>query len=349
MAPSKEFPKAPPVTEKDFEDPNTQSLDFSDDDELANLIKYKLPIILPWHKAKTVRLGTTLHSSRLSSNNPWEENESPFLLDHLYRVPPKLTREYGTVASFKSVETSKQCETRDHLSLGFGVGVGLPFLATVSVKGHYDKDVQKNTDSNKASIRSSIRAGTVELECQPRLTNQAIITVKYNGGVPALEERYGDYYVAGYKLGGDTAMLLSSSSYATKEKEVYGVTLTVEVLFFEASKHWEKDFNTFASGSSLKLMGYDTLEGKNWNEASSGRGEAAARLFQKSKEIALSTQCMGERLSQILDEMGLHNGDELTMEQCDALTKKGIVVELVLMPIRTLRHVMEWMVQDNII
>ncbi|RFN44899.1 hypothetical protein FIE12Z_10880 [Fusarium flagelliforme] len=282
-----------------------------------------------------------------STDNPWQVDESPFLLAHLYKVSPVLTRDYGTIASFTSTSTSLQCNTRDHLALGFGVGGGIPFLASASVKGHYDKDVQQNTDSNKASIRASIRSGFVELATQPRLTDKAITVIKFGGGIPSLEARYGDYYVAGYRLGGDTAMLMSSSSYNTKEKEVFGVTVSVEVLFFESSTHWEKDFNLFASGTSLKLQGYDTLSAQNWNESSSG--DSGATLFERSKVIANNTQNLGERLSAILDRMKLQSGAELTMEQCDNLTRSGIVVELVLMPIRTTRHVLEWAVQDNII
>jgi hypothetical protein len=338
------------ATDKDFEVPRFEDIDDVERSELENLVRDGRDITLPWHKNKTIRLGTCLHSSRLHTDNPWaDETQSPFLLAHLYRVPAVLRREFGTSATYKSVETSLQCNTRDHLSLGLGVGVGLPFLASVSVKGHYDSDVMKNTDSNKTSIRASLRAGSVELACPPRLTDKAIATIRYNGGIEALESRYGDYYVAGYRLGGDTALLLSSAAHATKEREVYGVTVTVEVLFFEASKHWEKAFDTFASGSTLTLLGYDTLAGRNWNERAEGAGESAARLFDSSKEIVLSTQCLGERLSKILGDMGLQDGVELDAQTCDELIRKGVVVELVLRPIRTLRQVIQWMLQDNII
>ncbi|KAG7294216.1 hypothetical protein NEMBOFW57_004286 [Staphylotrichum longicolle] len=338
------------ATNKDFEVPQFEDVDAVERSELQNLVRDGRDIALPWHRNKTIRLGTCLHSSRLHTDNPWaDEMQSPFLLAHLYQVPAVLRREFGTTATYKSVETSLQCNTRDHLSVGFGVGVGLPFLASVSVKGHYDSDVMKNTDSNKTSIRASLRTGSVELARAPRLTDQAIAMIRYNGGIEALESRYGDYYVAGYRLGGDTALLLSSSAHATKERKVYGVTVTTEVLFFEASKHWEKAFDTFASGSTLTLLGYDTLAGKNWNERAEGGGEGAARLFDSSKEIGLSTQCLGERLSDILDGMGLQDGAELDAQTCDELIRKGVVVELVLRPVRTLRQAIQWMLQDNII
>jgi hypothetical protein len=151
------FPKheALRVRDDDFVDPNLDDIDALDDNEIDNAIRQRLPIILPWHTGETPRLGTCLYSSRLKTKNPWEGDDSPFLLAHLYRVPPVLTREYGTTASFKSISTSRQCETRDHLALGFGIGVGIPFLASASVKGTYDKDVHNNTDVSKPATQTA--------------------------------------------------------------------------------------------------------------------------------------------------------------------------------------------------
>ena len=73
-------------------------------------------------------------------------DHNPFMLSDLYMIPKVLNSEDGAEATYKSIYTSKQTETGDHLSLGFGVGVGLPFLASVSVKGTYDSDVQENKD-----------------------------------------------------------------------------------------------------------------------------------------------------------------------------------------------------------
>jgi hypothetical protein len=68
------------------------------------------------------------------------------VLVDLYMIPRILDNEYGIVATYKSGSIRRQCETNDHLSLGFGVGVGLPFLASASMKGAYDKDLQENND-----------------------------------------------------------------------------------------------------------------------------------------------------------------------------------------------------------
>lgn len=114
------------------------------DNEIERLTAHHLPIILPWSR-QNVRLGTCYQSRRQSSGDPWVK-ETPFILADLFMIPKTLEREHGTQATYRSVSTVRECESGDHLSLGFGVGVGLPFLASVSVKGTYDKDVQENND-----------------------------------------------------------------------------------------------------------------------------------------------------------------------------------------------------------
>ena len=74
------------------------------------------------------------------------------MLSDLLIMPKELHFEYGTNSTLKKVSTLKQSETEDHLSLGFGVGVGLPFLAKASVMGTYDKHVQENKDVSYTSI-----------------------------------------------------------------------------------------------------------------------------------------------------------------------------------------------------
>lgn len=130
---------------------HTGDADFADleretigDSEIERLTAQHLPIILPWSR-ENVRLGTCYQSRQQSSGDPWVK-ETPFILADLFMIPKALDREHGTQATYKSVSTTRECESGEHLSLGFGVGVGLPFLASVSVKGTYDTDVQKNND-----------------------------------------------------------------------------------------------------------------------------------------------------------------------------------------------------------
>ena len=132
----------------------------ADDNEIARQAAQNLPIILPWGR-RNIRLGTCYQSRLQGSKDhtPWRE-DTPFILSDLFMMPKILHRERGTDATYHSVKTSRECETGDHLSLGFGVGVGLPFLASVSVKGTYDKEVQENRDVSvsRHSLKSAQHA-----------------------------------------------------------------------------------------------------------------------------------------------------------------------------------------------
>lgn len=114
------------------------------DNEIRLQAQRRLPLTLPWGHTP-IRLGTTFHSSRQSTKNPWSD-ETPFVLSDLHMIPKELHFEYGTTSTFKKVQTRRERETKDHLTLGFGVGVGLPFLVAASVKGDFDQNIEENTD-----------------------------------------------------------------------------------------------------------------------------------------------------------------------------------------------------------
>jgi len=171
--------------------------------------------------------------------------------------------------------------------------------------------------------------------------------IKHGGGYSKFCERYGDYYLAGYRIGGETGILLSTTSFSSRTDETYGVTATLEVLFFEASKTWTKDFHEANSGQSVKLLGYDTLQGQNWNSSTTGDG---VQVFKKQTLQVLSrSQSILNRVVAALSEHGVSDQKGLTNEQCDRLAEAGLVVELLLSPMSSLREVRRWMLEDNII
>lgn len=348
------------ITSKE-EDEYTTRPDGPDENDISRQARQRLPLVLPWGR-EIVRLGTTFHSSRQSTSNPWAD-ETPFVLSEMHLIKKELHAEYGTNSSFRRVATQKTCETGDHLSLGFGIGVGVPFLASASVKGAYDNHVQDNKDSDKISLTSSCRAGTIEFHSQPRLTVEAIREIKYGGGYDGLCQRYGDYYLAGYRLGGDTAILMSASGQSRTEIDKYNITATVSVLFVSASKSWEKDFESFRSGRQTRLIGYDTLDNKNWRNFSAAgddveemeawaRGSSAVdanSLRADAEALMTRSESLLERVSEVLERHGYRNGQSLTYVQCEELVREGIVVELLLQPMSRLRDVIQWSYDNNII
>lgn len=228
-------------------------------------------------------------------------------------------------------------------------------------------------------MNASCRAGTIEFQRQPRLTKEAIIRIKYGGGYEGLCERYGDYYLAGYRLGGDTGILMSASGHSKERIDKYGITATVEVLFISASKHWEKEFRSFSAGRQVRLLGYDTLDAKTWNrfraagddvkemeawakmvppkkaedtEEDPLRGEENAgedSLRAATDAIMIRSESALEWVYEVLDKHGYRNGESLTFVQCEELLAEGVVVELLLEPMKRLRDVIQWRAEKDII
>lgn len=136
------------IEDAEFED--CLQLDDEDANWVARQTALGAPLVLPWKKQK-VRLGTCFQSG-LQHGDPWLK-ENPFILSDLTMIPKILRSEYGSISSFHSVNTTRKTETEDHLSLGFGMGVGLPFLCSASVKGTYDENVKNNKDVSQPNIQ----------------------------------------------------------------------------------------------------------------------------------------------------------------------------------------------------
>ena len=199
------------------------------------------------------------------------------------------------------------------------------------------------------SIRSSVRCASVNFSRSPRLTNTATVTLKYgDGGYANFCHHYGDYYVAGYRIGGDTGLLLSSNSFRHRTAEKYGITATLEVLFWKLSKTWTKDIVALSEGKVLKLLGYDTLEGRNWT-CPTGDCEGIVEIGKQAKMVMDKAHCILERIDAVLDRMGMDDGRDLSREDWDALMMAGVVVELVLLPMASVRDVARWKIEGDVI
>lgn len=116
---------------------------------------------------------------------------------------------------------------------------------------------------------------------------------------------------------------------------------------FSSFKTWTKNFHKFNSNRSLKLLGYDTLEGTNWNSSTSGAGVDSLR--SQTLSLVSRSQSIFNRVEAALDGLGMSDHTQLTNEQCERLAEAGLVVELLLQPMYSLRDIKRWMIEKDII
>ena len=184
---------------------------------------------------------------------------------------------------------------------------------------------------------------------QPELTSEAIIEVKYNGGLPAFHEKYGDYYLAAYRLGGETGIMVSGSHSDKRTLDRFGITVTVEVLFIEASVTYTQDFVQTEALNTLKIIGYDTLGHTKYNSMAVDQAPLKSEAKKQAQDYCDKAKTLDLRVTEKLDALDIHDGDQIDIAMCQKLVEAGLVVELMLLPAITLRQVQAWMLEDNII
>ncbi|KAJ9115969.1 hypothetical protein QFC22_005112 [Naganishia vaughanmartiniae] len=356
---------------------------------IQSLAKARLPIVIPWSKlCSNVGPGTFFHSSLAASGatDPWSKispfqqssgddeasNEQPFSMVY--------SSSSGTTGTFRSSATSSAMENNEHLTVGLKVSVDA-FIVSASVKGQYDKHVKENNDVSlsslefiyrivyfvrgvmnthssslrpqqiKKSVRSSYRLGSIRMDRLPSFNNEALIALKYEGGLSAFEEKYGDYYVCGCALGADNAMLASASMQSNKQSEVLNITAKVESIFGDAS--WSKDTRSSSASFSmgLSISGYDTLDQEIHNVSVTSQSMELQRV---AKDLMSKGQDLPGRVQEKAAQFGLMDeaGEEtftLTRETYKRMVDGGLVLEFLLMPVASLREVHLWTMNDNII
>ncbi|TFA99562.1 hypothetical protein CCMA1212_008577 [Trichoderma ghanense] len=296
------------------------------------------PIRLPW-QARVLPLGMFFRSAATANGGNLFAMQSAFDADSLISAPIEFTADDGS-GSFRSSEVMSSSASTDHLSIGAGVGLDLLFLeASVSV--HYDKDVMENRDSNKASVTTSYRAGTVAFVRPPDLSADAF-DVLHRKGIDAFHATYGDFYVGGYRIGGDASVLFSTDASSRSEAETKRVNIDVESWFDDYHEQWVTTSSSTQRSTVVRVSAYSTVEQALISEAvQMGTPEFQAAL-EKGRGIYQRARGLDDSVTKILREIGVGKGRLVTREQCAQLCGRAVVVELLLVPVECLRQVRYW-------
>ncbi|RPA86776.1 hypothetical protein BJ508DRAFT_357872 [Ascobolus immersus RN42] len=303
-------------------------------------------VSLPWFPRR-IRLGASFDSTLVHTEDPFPPNSSLFAAESLQNVPIRFETS-GNVASYRSTESISSSSSSEHLSVGFAVSVGCSCLGG-SVSGQYDKLVLENHDGSKTSIQASYRSGTVHFSNPPKLSNEALITLKYEGGLEALKKRYGDYYVAGFNIGADAGVMLSKSTESRLAEERLELEIKIKILFATIRKRTTDTSWSFSSDAKITLAGFYTLESLLLDQKVVGGGEAFFDMVEKAISVIERMDDVPAEVEKILENLGVRRGVDVTHEMCEELCLSGVVAELILLPVETLREVQIWNLNDNII
>ncbi|GKU04421.1 hypothetical protein FLAG1_07120 [Fusarium langsethiae] len=292
------------------------------------------PILLPW-QPRIIPLGMFFRSNIVeTAHNPFAP-ESAFSQDSLESARIIFTANDSS-CTYRSPEAFSSSSSMDHLSVSMGASVDMTCLEA-SVSMRYDKDVLENRDSNKASVTTSYRAGSVRYARSPELS-EAAFKILTRQGVEGFKSVYGDYYVGGYRIGGDAAVLFSTdqSSYSETEKE--SVQIKVESWLGDYDDNWSTSSTSSSGTAVVRINAFSTLEQLIVAKTvQTGTPEFQAAI-QLGRGIHKRAQGLEDGVAKVLGEVGVRHGKIVSPRQCTQLCQRAVVVELQLVPIECLRQ-----------
>ncbi|XEV01244.1 hypothetical protein FSHL1_006531 [Fusarium sambucinum] len=302
---------------------------------------------LPWH-TRPISLGSFFNTkTALTSKLDPFSRDSAFDAESLQNSRIKFEPFDGD-ASYKSNESTSSSTSADHLRVGVGVGISC-FVVSASVSCQYDRHVMENNDASKTSVMTTYRAGSVTFSRPPNLSEAALQTLKYNGGLSAFKQRWGDHYVAGYRIGGDAGVMMSLGSSSKTVSESITICIKVEILFFSFEDSWTKSWSSAESDLRVTLSCFSTLEQAKIQEQRQLGDPKLYSFIQEARGIHNRAQGLVDTVQRKLDQLGVSKDKHVTTEQCVGLCQSGVVVELLLFPVENLRELQYWNTDENVI
>ncbi|CAF3506599.1 unnamed protein product [Fusarium graminearum] len=295
---------------------------------------------LPWH-TRPIALGSFFNVKTASKSklDPFSR-ESAFDVESLRKSHINFEPFDGD-ASYKSSESTSSSTSADHLSVGVGVGISC-FVVSASVSWFLHQ-------ASKTSVMTTYRAGSVTFTRPPKLSEGALQTLKYNGGLTAFKERWGDYYVAGYRIGGDAGVMMSLGSSSKTVSESITICIKVEILFFSFEDSWSKSWSSAESDLRVTLSCFSTVEQAKIQEQRQMGDPKLYSFIQEARGIHNRAQGLVDTIQRKLDHLGISKDKHVTTEQCVGLCQSGVVVELLLFPVESLRELQYWKTDQNVI
>ncbi|KAI1268735.1 hypothetical protein F5Y18DRAFT_372179 [Xylariaceae sp. FL1019] len=298
---------------------------------LQKLAKDKSHILVPWSHLP-IQLGAGFKSSDAKNGNPFDV-PSAYSAPSLQNAAIRYSEDDGLRGLDRKASSSSSMEKSEHLSVSGGISVDCGVVAG-SATGSYDKSVLENQDATKHSSKSSIRLGTISFDSTPFLNLEAQKILRCSQAMKpvALQRftrKYGDYYVAGIRLGADSSTFVSVDSASASSSETLTVHVEVRVLFWSSS--WDHTEQNVSASKSLKFN-FAVFDSISQAHDSSETPQSFARVRETIQLYSKLGDNLTRRVQDLKDRLGLHPEKLLGMTELGEICQSGLVVELILLP-----------------
>lgn len=172
----------------------------------------------------------------------------------------------------------------------------------------------------------------------PRLSLEAMnILRKSEDPHKDFKERYGEYYVSAYILGGRNANTLGAMMDTSSSTMDLAGQVKIKVFFAKITVGFSKHESSFSQSVNVSLVAHDTLDHWECYRAATDAG-SYNELVSTASQNGANGSMLAHRVTQRLESLGLVSGQELSWDACESLFHKGVVVEILLLPYARLRQ-----------
>jgi hypothetical protein len=153
----------------------------------------------------------------------------------------------------------------------------------------------------------------------------------------AFSDRFGDYFVGGYILGGTNSTLVWGSSESRGSSERLNISFEVHLLFLSYEDSINRQSADFWSAAAANLVAFDSLEAYQTKVEAREYGTFRIAMAE-SQANRKRGAVLQERVEAKLNALNIgSSGAQLPWGRCDELCRSGLVLELLMLPWAGLR------------
>lgn len=158
------------------------------------------------------------------------------------------------------------------------------------------------------------------LGCPPELKDIAIERFK---------RRFGDYYVAGLRLGGDSSVLVSVDEASKSSVETLKVKVNIRILFWTATIEHSHEERTASESLSFQFAAFDSLTQTHETSDSGQPFQQVKGLVQVYTDLG---NTLNQRITDLRGKLGLEKDKILQLSDLESICQSGLVAEVILQP-----------------
>ncbi|KAK6526633.1 hypothetical protein TWF694_005214 [Orbilia ellipsospora] len=289
------------------------------------------PFTVPWAKGR-VQLCTGFNTGR-------ELDDDLFVNRTAFQDIEETILRYREcqITSIKDESGSSIATSSENSSFCISASVGSSFLGA-SGRGSYEKSIRDTRNTSSISVTANHSSGQIEFIQMPQLNLDAVrLLTTSNDPINKFRQMYGDFYVAGYRVGavnGTTVSgeLANKSFFEAKRAEIDLVAI---------SKSIDEASASTSDSGGLCVAAFDSLTGFHSSFIARTYQDSieAGNVISANKERAMT---IAARAADVLEEVFMGRDQSacacISQDAVGQLWDRGLVTGLMLAPFTTLRE-----------